>query len=279
MSTAVSVFGATGFVGSAFLKHTQQSCIPVPREDRLPPTNNILYLISTVDNYNVFTDLYKDIDTNLKVLMEVLTNCQSLGPNTVINFISSWFVYGMGQSLPIAETAVCDPRGFYSITKRAAEQLLVSWCTTFGVNYRILRLGNIYGPGDQKASKKKNAIGFMVNEVQNHRSVTLYEDGDIVRDMLHVEDTVRAMDLVMSKGELNTIYNIGSGQPTKLRDIITIAAKLSNSRGTISSIPTPAFHQQVQARDVWLDTTKLQKLGFVPQISLEEGIITLLTPT
>lgn len=274
MNTSISVFGGTGFVGSAFVKKSHHNCVVVPREQRNPPTDSVLYLISTVDNYNVFSDLQRDINTNLVTLMETLEHCRR--ESMCFNFVSSWFVYGTHSSLPVSETAQCDPRGFYSITKRAAEQLLISWCTTFGVNYRILRLGNIYGPGDTKASTKKNAIQHMVREVQNNRPINLYENGMIVRDMLHVDDTVRAIDLVLEKGEINSIYNIGSGQPTLLRDIIDIATYLTDSTSEINSIPTPAFHQQVQARDFWLDTTKLQELGFTPQVPLEQGIKTLL---
>lgn len=274
METAISVFGATGFVGSAFVKKSKHSTVSVPRDTRVPPTDNILYLISTVDNYNVFSSLHKDIDTNLKILMDTLEHCKR--ENLVFNFVSSWFVYGTHDALPVAENAFCDPKGFYSITKRTAEQLLMSWCTTFGVDYRILRLSNIYGTGDNKASKKKNAIQFMVGELKYHRPISLYENGMIYRDLLHIDDTVRALDLVMEKGEKNAIYNIGSGKPTLLRDVIDLASYLSDSKSIISSIPTPEFHQQVQAKDFWLDTSKLQDLGFVPSVPLEHGIADLL---
>jgi len=274
METAISVFGGTGFVGSAFVKQSKNNCLVVTREERNPLSNTVLYLISTVDNYNVFSDLTKDVHTNLAVLMETLAHCKR--ENLVFNFVSSWFVYGTHCDLPVNETAPCDPKGFYSITKRTAEQLLISWAQTFGVAYRILRLGNIYGPGDNKASKKKNAIQYMVREIQNHRPVSLYENGMIMRDMLHIDDTVRAIDLVLEKGELNTIYNIGSGQPTLLRDVIDIAVWLTDSTSEVNSIPTPQFHQQVQAKDFWLDTTKLKNLGFCPQVPFEQGIKTLL---
>lgn len=274
MNTSISVFGGTGFVGGAFVQKSKNNCVVVPREARNPPTYTVLYLISTVDNYNVFSDLNKDVHTNLTVLMQTLEHCRR--ENLVFNFVSSWFVYGTQAALPVVETALCDPKGFYSITKRTAEQLLISWCETFGVAYRILRLCNIYGPGDNKASTKKNAIQHMVREIQNHHPINLYESGMIIRDMLHIDDAVRAIDLVLEKGELNTIYNIGSGQPTLLRDVIDIARWLTDSRSEVNSIPTPQFHQQVQARDFWLDTTKLKNLGFVPQVPLEQGIKTLL---
>ncbi len=274
METAISVFGATGFVGSAFVKKSKHATVSVARDTRVPPTNNILYLISTTDNYNVFSDLHKDINTNLTVLMETLEHCKK--SRLVFNFVSSWFVYGTHENLPVSETAYCDPKGFYSITKRAAEQLLMSWCQTFNVNYRILRLSNIYGPGDNRASTKKNAIQHMVTQLKHHQPIQLYEGGMIHRDLLYIDDAVRAIDLVLDKGELDCIYNIGYGSPTLLRDVIDTAIYLTESKSVVHEIPTPDFHKQIQARDFWLDTTRLQLLGFNPQIHLDQGLETLL---
>lgn len=269
----ISVFGGTGFVGGAFYHKYSSECVLVDRNQRIPPTDNVLYFISTISNYNVFSDLTLDINTNLLVLMETLQHCKSKG--LVFNFISSWFVYGKCD-LPAGEDSPCDPRGFYSITKLAAEKLLVSFCETFGVNYRILRLSNIYGPGDTKTSKEKNAIQWMVTQLAKHQPVNLYENGEVLRDLLHVDDAARAIHTVLEKGDLNTIYNIGSGYPTKLRDLIDLAVKITHSTSQISSIPTPEFHKQVQTKDFYFNTHKLQQLGFEPRINLEQGIKTLL---
>ena len=269
----ISVFGGTGFIGSAFVKKYHDKCTAIPRDVRQAPTDNVLYLISTVDNYNVFTDITLDVRTNLITLLETLEHCKR--DNVVFNFVSSWFVYGTCK-LPATEETPCHPMGFYSITKHTAEQLLVSFCETFNVKYRILRLGNIYGAGDLKTSRKKNAIQFMVSQIAENQPVELYEGGDVVRDLLHIDDTVRAIHLVIEHGELNTIYNIGSGEPTYLRDVIDIAVKLTDSKSKISSIPTPDFHKQVQAKDFYLNTAKLTSLGFKQLISLEDGIRSLL---
>ena len=76
------------------------------RDDRVPKTNNILYMISTTDNYNVHANITLDVDTNLKVLCEVLEHCKK--KNIVFNFISSWFVYGT-VDLPATEDTPCNP--------------------------------------------------------------------------------------------------------------------------------------------------------------------------
>lgn len=264
-----SVFGGTGFVGGNYCSMFPDTTVKISRDQRSPETKDILYFISTVDNYNVFSDLTLDVDTNLTLLCEVLEHCKD--NEITFNFISSWFVYG-DTTLPARETAYCNPKGFYSITKRAAEQLLISFCETYKVNYRILRLCNVYGKGDQKVSKKKNAIQYMIDLLRNDEDVFLYEHGMHIRDVMHKDDVCRAINLVIESGELNQIYNIGSGQPTRICDIITRAKTFLNSNSVIKSMEQPEFHKIVQSTNFWMDVSKLQSLGFEQQISLEEGI-------
>jgi nucleoside-diphosphate-sugar epimerase len=153
----ISIFGGTGFIGSKFYNKYKDESIVIGREDTQPQSNKVLYLISTVDNYNVLQDSFIDIETNLTHLMKVLDNCK--GKDIEFTFVSSWFVYG-DTHLPARETSPCRPKGFYSITKLAAEQLLESYCKTFNIKYNIVRLGNVIGKGDGKASKKKMHYNF-----------------------------------------------------------------------------------------------------------------------
>lgn len=270
----ISVYGASGFVGSRFCNLYPHSVVKQEREKRKPKTKDILYFISTVDNYNVHTNITLDVETNLKVLCEVLDYCRD--SNITFNFISSWFVYGE-TSLPAKEEYHCDPTGFYSITKKAAEDLLISFCRTYKVNYRIMRLCNVMGVGDNKASSKKNAISYMINSLKNGEDVYLYDDGTPVRDVMHVDDVCRAIKLICDVGNINEIYNVGSGQPTSIGDIIGKAKEYLGSKSIIKSKEAPEFHKIVQAKDFWFDTTKLQTLGFAQSISTDEIIKQLCT--
>jgi nucleoside-diphosphate-sugar epimerase len=264
-----SVFGSSGFIGSRFCGK-YPNVIKIERNSRLPQSENILYFISTVNNYAVLNDdLHKDIETNLNILMDVLINCKN--NNLTFNFISSWFVYG-DCKLPASEETFCNPKGFYSITKRCAEQLLISFCKTFNINFRILRLCSVYGFGDKKVSKKKNAIQYMIEEIKQNRDINLYENGEPIRDMMHVDDVCDAIHLIITKSPVNQIYNIGSGSPTKICDVMEISKSILNSQSKINSIDTPKFHKIVAPRDFYMKIDKLTSLGFKQKISLDKGI-------
>jgi nucleoside-diphosphate-sugar epimerase len=261
----IQIFGGSGFVGSEFVKQNP-GCIVNARDDYRIKSDNILYMISTVTNYNVKTDPYIDIDTNLSTLMRVLEQCKEL--DLTFNFVSSWFVYGETE-MPATEQSNCYPNGFYSITKRCAEQLLISYCETFGIKYRILRLANVAGSGDKKASPQKNALQHMINELKAGRDVNVYDGGNLYRDYIHVSDAARAIKTIMDKGEVNTIYNVGNGKPLLFKDMIEYAKELIGGNGKLNPIEIPQFHKTVQVRSMWMLSDKLKSLGYEPKYDLE----------
>jgi nucleoside-diphosphate-sugar epimerase len=265
----ISVFGGTGFIGARFCETTPFRPLVIGREERCPQSDQIVYFISTTHNYHVFDDVHKDIDTNLSILVDVLRN---LTPGkSVFNFISSWFVYGE-TLLPATEESYCYPKGFYSITKRAAEELLISYCRTFGIHYRILRLSNVYGRGDKGVSKQKNALQFLIDRLKKGEPIDLYHGGLIYRDYMHVDDVVDAIDLVLARGEMDQIYNIGSGNKTLFKEIIEVVRKYTDSTSEIREVAPPPFHQVVQVKDFYMNVDKLRSLGFRQRISLEQGV-------
>jgi len=264
-SSNIQIFGGSGFVGSEFVKQNP-GCIVNARDDYRIKSDNILYMISTVTNYNVKTDPYIDIDTNLSTLMRVLEQCKEL--DLTFNFVSSWFVYGETE-MPATEQSNCYPNGFYSITKRCAEQLLISYCETFGIKYRILRLANVAGSGDKKASPQKNALQHMINELKAGRDVNVYDGGNLYRDYIHVSDAAKAIKTIMDKGEVNTIYNVGNGKPLLFKDMIEYAKELIGGNGKLNPIEIPQFHKTVQVRSMWMLSDKLKSLGYEPKYDLE----------
>ncbi|MGK7877537.1 MAG: NAD-dependent epimerase/dehydratase family protein [Xenococcaceae cyanobacterium] len=273
--TRISVFGSTGFVGSSFCHLYKDEVIEIPRDDYEPKSKNVLYLIGTTNNYNVFTNPQLDIDTNLTVLINVLEKCKD--KDLVFNLISSGIVYGDCE-LPAKEDTYCHPKGFYAITKKCAEDLLISYCLTFHISYRILRLGSVYGKGDVKTSRQKSVLKYLIEELKNNRPIKLYHDGNFKRDYMHVNDVARAIKLVVESAPLNSIINIGSGIPYRFRDLIEEAQRITGSQSEIKASSPPEFHTIVQVKDMFLDVERLKSLGFKPTITIEEGIAELCRP-
>lgn len=270
----ISVFGGNGFIGSRFCETYPEITLKINRDDYFPQTPDILYLISTVDNYNVHSDLHIDINTNLSILMNVLDNIKKSNlKDPILNFISSWFVYGQNKELPFNEdTSYCNPTGFYSITKRCAEQMIICWCNTFNIKYRIFRLANVIGEGDKKISRKKNAVQYMIREIVNGRDVELYYGGDVLRDYIYVDDVCDAIKLCMERAPINQIYNIGGGVPIKFLDIINSTIDISGSSSKIIHIDPTNFHNIVQVRHSYLDIEKIKRLGFSPTYKIHDII-------
>lgn len=257
---SLSIFGSSGFIGKRFCQ-LYPGHLEIGREQNDAKSNEILYFISTTDNYNIFTEPHKDIDTNLNKLISVL----EAWPKTedrIFNFISSWFVYGKNASLYTTEDTPCDPTGFYSITKRAAEQMLICYCETFGIKYRIMRLTNIIGETDQGVSNKKNALQYMIKLLKNHKEVKLYDFGTNIRDYMYVDDACRAINTCICNAPTNEIINISNFEPRSIGSIINYCKKKLNSESIITSIEAPYFHKVVQVKNVCLSANKLYGYGY-----------------
>ena len=273
MERLINVLGGNGFVGSRYRELTEGVVINAKYDYTVKDDSEVVYFISTVDNYNVHTNPYLDIETNLTTLVKTLESCKD--KNVTFNFISSWFVYG-DVKLPAKENSNCDPKGFYSITKRAAEQLLISYCETFGVKWRILRLGNVVGKGDLKVSKKKNALQYLINEIKENNDIELYDGGDLYRDYIHVDDVVQAINLIINKGKIGEIYNVANGKKVYLREALDYVKKQSKSTSKFNTIEVANFHKKVQTKNMVLDISKIKKLGFKPKYTTKRMLDTLL---
>jgi nucleoside-diphosphate-sugar epimerase len=269
----ISVYGSTGFIGSRFVKMNKDRCVSIDRNKNKPKSKDILYFISTTHNYNIFDKPTLDIETNLTKMVDVLESCRlNYHEDTVFNFVSSWFVYGMNCSLDTKESDYCDPRGFYSITKRAAEQMLMCYCKTYGMKYRILRMTNIIGEGDKNISLKKNAIQHMMNLMKVGSPVHLYDKGTNIRDFMYVDDACRAIKLCIDQSPVDEVINISNREPRKIGEIIHYAHSKMSSTSNITNIDAPNFHKIVQVKNVCLNNDKLLSYGYKPMISTFEAI-------
>ena len=258
----LSIFGGHGFVLGRYAELYGGT---VEDRDSIDATYpDILYGISTIDNYNVYTNPFLDINTNLIHFMQVLSDHHL----ETVNFVSSWFVYGHQDFLPATEASYCDPKGFYSITKRTAEQLLISYCETFGLSFRIFRLANVLGVGDKKISAKKNALQFAVRQIVNNEPFEMYWPNNTVRDYIHVDDACNAMNLcITSDLMLNQIINVGNCIPIRFEDCINYVVNKTGNN-PVTHRERSKLHKIVQTDQMWMENTRVRVAGYKPKYSI-----------
>lgn len=278
-----SVYGGHGFVLGEFCKQFKDEVVRLDKEELVPQSPHIIYGISTTDNYNIYDSSTLDIETNLIRLMEVLDACQKkYGRHFEFIFISSWFVYGkhefsMVENYPLHEEAPRNPKGFYSITKNCAEQLLESYCDTFEIKYKILRLANVLGAKDTKVSKKKNALQYLLKKIVMDEAIELYDKGEFYRDYIDVRDCAQAIKLCAESSLPYKVYNISNGTSSLFKNLIEFAIQYAQSKSTVwEKLDKPSFHAIVQSKDVFLSNDKLKETGYSPKYTIEETIRTII---
>lgn len=169
-----------------------------------------------------------------------------------------------------SEDKPLHPRSIYAISKRDQEEM----CLVIGRAYQIptvaLRYFNIYGPRQSLSNPYTGVCAICSSRIKNNQPPLIYEDGLQTRDFIDVRDIIQATLLVLVKPEADfQVFNVGTGKPTSVLDIARILAKLY---GKEISPQIVNKYRSGDIRHCYADISKIKKLGFVPQISLEEGM-------
>jgi len=231
----------------------------------------IFHLASTVDNYNIQTDPYLDIDVNCNGTIALLEACKKYNPSVKIIYGSTFFVNGNLNKLPATPESPCNPLGLYPTTKLAAENFCKIYNQTFDMNTTIARFTNVFGVPEEGNNKKKAALNYLLNLAVQDKEIPVYGDGNFIRDYIYVDDVISGLLKIADKGKKGDIYYVGRGEKTKFIDLIKMALEESGT-GKIKYVSPPDFHNRVGINDYFCDNGPLKKLGWEPKISIREGI-------
>jgi len=179
--------------------------------------------------------------------------------------ISTDEVYGSVPEGASRETDELRPRNPYSASKAGADRLAYSYWATYNVPVIITRASNNYGPNQ---FPEKIIPLFVTNAIDNI-PLPLYGDGLNVRDWLHVEDHCRAIDLAVDRGTDGEVYNIGGGNEVKNVDLTHTILELA---GRPITLIRPVADRPGHDRRYALDTSKLRRLGWAPEVPFEAGL-------
>ena len=179
--------------------------------------------------------------------------------------ISTDEVYGSVAEGSSGETDELKPRNPYSASKAGADRLAYSYWATYQVPVIITRASNNYGP----YQFPEKVIPLFVTNVIDDTEVPLYGDGLNERDWLHVEDHCRAVDLLIDAAENGEVYNVGGGNHVMNVDLTHRILELAGKPASlIRHVPDRPGHD----RRYSLDTSKLRRLGWAPQIDFDAGL-------
>ena len=179
--------------------------------------------------------------------------------------ISTDEVYGSVPEGASRETGELRPRNPYAASKAAADRLAYSYWATYDVPVIVTRGSNNYGP----YQFPEKVIPLFVTNAIDNIPVPLYGDGRNVRDWLHVLDHCRALDLLIAEGITGEVYNIGGGNEVANIDLThRILALLRRPDSLITPVPDRPGHD----RRYCLDTTKLRRLGWSPEVAFDAGL-------
>lgn len=302
----ILVTGGAGFIGSTYVRklmsgaYPQQSNAQVTVLDKLTYAGNLANLAEVerhpsfrfvhgdindrplVDKLMADTDLVvhfaaeSHVDRSIEESTAFLTS-NVLGTHTLLQsaldkgagtfvHVSTDEVYGSIETGSWSETEPLLPNSPYSASKASAELMVRSFHRTYGLDTRVTRCSNNYGPYQHP----EKLIPRFVTSLLDGGQVPLYGDGSNVRDWLHVDDHCTGIALVIERGSAGEVYNIGGGTELTNRELTGLLLEATDSDWTsVQNVTDRKGHDQRYS--VTTDKARTE-LGYEPRVPFAEGL-------
>ncbi|MBD0706885.1 MULTISPECIES: dTDP-glucose 4,6-dehydratase [unclassified Streptomyces] len=181
--------------------------------------------------------------------------------------ISTDEVYGSTDEGSWTEDEPLRPNSPYSSSKASSDLIALSYHRTHGLDVRVTRCSNNYGPHHFP----EKLIPLFITNLLDGRKVPLYGDGGNVRDWLHVDDHVRAIELVRTRGDAGEVYNIGGGTELANKELTALLLDACGARWDTSVMYVE--DRKGHDRRYSVDWTKIrEELGYRPRVTFEQGL-------
>ena len=297
----ILVTGGAGFIGSNFIRYMlQEHPYHIINLDALTYCGNLenlrgveddpryTFVRGSITDRKLVDGIIKDVDAVINFAAEshvdrsiedpeIFIRTNILGTQTLLEAsrkhgverfiqISTDEVYGSAEKGYFTEETPLAPNSPYSASKASADLMVRAYHRTYGLPVNITRCSNNYGP----YQFPEKLIPLMITNALENKPLPVYGDGMNVRDWIHVLDHCRAVDLVLHRGRVGEVYNIGGNSERRNIEIVElIVRELGRDESLIRFVEDRPGHDRRYA----IDASKIRnELGWKPLYSFEEGI-------
>ncbi len=248
-------------------------------EQALEGVDIVYHLVAQTSVYFAEENPSDDMEINVIVMLNLLEICRNRGLHPIVVFSGTVTEAGICKNLPVNEQVKDEPITVYDIHKLMAENYLKYYCRQGIVRGVSLRLANVYGPGPKSSSGDRGVLNMMMRKALSGRELTVYGEGNFIRDYVYVEDVVSAF-LAASEHieQLNgKHFVIGSGEGHTIAEAINLvadrAALKTGKRAEVKHIESPPGLSPIENRNFVADTRRFSSAtGWKACYSLAEGV-------
>ena len=243
---------------------TDQTCIAAAVAD----CDVVFHLVNATTPASANVDKVADLNANVASTLRLLDVCRETGVRRVVFVSSGGTIYGIPNQVPTPESSPTNPITAYGISKLAIEKYLGLYEYLYGLEYRVLRVANPFGPY-QSALKSQGVIAAFLNRALAGKRIEIWGDGSIVRDYIFVDDVADALVRVAIHRGPSRVFNIGSREGRSLVDIIEVIERLLGNKISVDF----RLGRLVDVPVSILDTALAQnELSWRPRTSFEAGM-------
>jgi dTDP-glucose 4,6-dehydratase len=303
----ILVTGGCGFIGSNFInyildKYNNVFVINIDKLDYNSDVNNVKHTVNykfikcNINNKDLVLNLFEEYDINIVVNFAAQTHVDNsfidsiaftkdniLGTHILIEcariygkldlflHFSTDEVYGEIElnDNSSTEKSLLNPTNPYAATKAGAEFMVKSYNYSFNLPVIITRCNNVYGPNQYP----EKLIPKFINTLLNNEKCTVHGNGENRRTFIFTDDVSRAVEIILTKGEIMKTYNIGTNNEHSVLDITKYLVKqMKNSDNYTDWIKYVADRNFNDFR-YSVDTSLLEKLGWKEETLFSEGLV------
>ena len=220
----------------------------------------------------------EDVENDLIGLINILESCKKENHKIKIIFASTVTVIGETDELSPTEKHRESPISTYEINKLTAEKYLQMYYKIYGIKTCVLRLSNVFGEGQKIDNLNRGVLNFMVGRALRGEELTVYGEGDFIRDYNYIQNYIDAFVLAAESEKTNgEVFVLGSGEGKTFQEVVEKIKEIFEEdygkEVEITYVDFPEGTHKINKRNFEADYRKFNKAtGWVPEISFENGL-------